>query len=333
MSHSKKVYILIAISVVTIAIASKYNARQFATQKSPGIIATTTPRTVRVNGSTNYVKPLTPTPSKEATTKVKTTKPAIPPVPQITAESYLVGNLDTGEVYVTKSPDRIVAIASISKLITSLTLEDMFSSGSIQRDAQITITKDMLKPEGEEGHLVAGESYLPSELMYPLILESSNDVAELFATSSGYNNFISSMKEKVKSLGMTKTSFGDASGLSSKNISSANDLFVLAQYLYKNKQDLLQLSRTPNYSLASTTEHAAHIYKNTNPFVGDPHYIGGKTGRTDAAKEAMLSLFNYTVGSSTYPIAVIVLRSEFNSRQFDAALLFEQFLGKVEGAH
>ncbi|MDB5259020.1 MAG: D-alanyl-D-alanine carboxypeptidase [Candidatus Taylorbacteria bacterium] len=255
------------------------------------------------------------------------------PIPQITAESYLIGDLNTGEVFVSKSPEAVVPIASISKLITLLTAEDMNSQGILRDDDLVTITEKMLEPIGTEGNLAVGEVYAAKELRYPLLLESSNDAADALAEASGYDHFITSMKIKANEIGMTHTSFEDPSGLSDQNISNAQDLFALARYLYKNEPKILELSRTPTADLASTTARMAHHYANTNPFVGDPHYIGGKTGRTAAAKESMLSLFNYEVGSKTYPIVVIVLRSDYNSRQIDSSLLFEQFFMKVEGAH
>jgi D-alanyl-D-alanine carboxypeptidase len=332
---STKVYSLAILSLLIIASALIYHARQFAIKE--GIPKVSLQPTT--SGGNKYtdpnIKPLVTQSGAQASatsSPKKAVAPAPPAVPVVTAESYLIGNLDSGEVYVSKSPDKITPIASISKLVTALTLEDMYSSGVLNHDSRITITDKMLEPDGTEGRLAVGETFTSGELMYPLVLESSNDAAEAFAIVSGYDHFIFSMNQRVQNLGMKNSTFSDPSGLSEKNLSNAKDLFTLAVYLYKNKPELLQLTRTPTYTLASTTEHSEHVFKNTNPFVGDPHYIGGKTGRTIPAKETMLSLFNYTVGSSTYPVAIIVLRSDFNSRQYDASLLFEQFLEKIDGA-
>ena len=61
----------------------------------------------------------------------------------------------------------------------------------------------------------------------------------------------------------------------------------------------------------------------------DPNFLGGKTGRTNIAKESMISIFKYTYDNVSYPIAVIVLRSNFQVREIDSSVLFEQFLQKV----
>jgi hypothetical protein len=81
--------------------------------------------------------------------------------------------------------------------------------------------------------------------------------------------------------------------------------------------------------LASTTEHGGHIFHTINPFPGDPHFIGGKTGRTIEARESMISLFSYPQGGKIYPIAIIVLRSDWSTREIDSGILFEQAVVKI----
>ena len=62
--------------------------------------------------------------------------------------------------------------------------------------------------------------------------------------------------------------------------------------------------------MATTTLHDGHDFVNIDPFAYDPHYIGGKTGRSDQAGETMLSLFNLPSASgATVPVAIIVLHS------------------------
>ncbi len=242
----------------------------------------------------------------------------------ISAESYILGNLDSGVIYIKSNENKVFPIASISKLIVALV-----AIHNIDVNKKITINEDMLKAYGNAGNLVVGEVYTIRELLYPLLLESSNDAAEAIAQSftGGYNSFLYQMNSFVNELGMNSTSFKDASGLSSGNISNASDLFILSRYIYNNEKDLLALTKNYTVSLASTTEHAGHTYKAIDPFVLDPNFIGGKTGRTIEAKESMLSLFNYSLNSSMkLPISVIVLRSDFSSREIDTSILFEQFM-------
>lgn len=259
-----------------------------------------------------------------------TTSPVVKkpvPKPEVSADSYIVGNLVTGKIYFSLAPDKAMPIASVSKLMTAF-----IASEIVPTSTPIKITEKMLEPEGTTGNLRVGETYSFNEIMYPMLLESSNDAAQAIAISTGYDKFISPMDAVAQEIGMTKTIFSDPSGLSEGNISTARDLFSFARYLYTHDSGILAITRLAHFDLATSTEHDGHSYTNTNPFVGDPRFIGGKTGRTDAARETMLSLFNSTVenpethASTTYPIAVIILHSDFGVREQDTTFLLNKFI-------
>lgn len=257
--------------------------------------------------------------------KAAAPKPIATTPPVVSAEAYLVKNLVTGQVYSSYNIRKVFPIASLTKIITAIVAME-----NMPADKKVLITKEILDSGyGEAGNLKEGDIFTVSELLYPLLLVSSNDAAEALAVSYGYSVFIAKMNAFASGLGMSATSFRDASGISSGNISNASDLFLLAQYLYLKDKPLLALTRTKTMTLASTTEHAAHTFNTINPFPFDPNFLGGKTGRTNEAKESMISLFRYTQGETSYPIAVIVLRSDFKIREIDSSMLFIQFLKKI----
>lgn len=245
----------------------------------------------------------------------------------ITAESYIVGNLQTGELYLKNNTEKIFPIASLSKLFTALAVVHF-----LDKENKITINKSMLDTFGDAGHLIEGEKYTNEELLYPLLLESSNDAAEAFAQSFGYDKFIDLMNSLAKEIGMDSTSFKDASGLSPSNVSNSNDLFILARYIYNNEKKLLDITKQKEMILATTTDHGYHQFISINPFVPYEPFIGGKTGRTNEAKESMISLFNYrvnTISSSTIPVAVVILRSDFGEREIDTEKILEKLDTKI----
>ncbi len=244
--------------------------------------------------------------------------------PYITAESYLVANLETGERYLQYNPSKVFPIASVSKLYTSLVVKHI-----LDPNISIAITQPMLDAYGDSGGLKLDERYNIGELLHSLLLVSSNDAAEAFAYSYGYDKFIESMNAFAQEIGMSNTSFKDPSGLSSGNISNANDLFILAKYLYRSEPDILRISRVQQIDIATTTTHGSNSLININPFVTYPEFIGGKTGRTNEAKEAMVTLFDKKIGNKRYPIAVIILRSDFGEREINTEKLLGQFIDKV----
>jgi D-alanyl-D-alanine carboxypeptidase len=247
------------------------------------------------------------------------------PKPEITAEEYLVGNIETGSIYLSKNPNKVFPIASISKLITAVMAKNILNSTST-----VIITNKMLEPYGDAGKLVIGEKYTIDELLYPLLLESSNDAAEAIAESYGYEDFMEKMNSIANELGMVSTSFKDPIGLSYENISNANDLFTLVKYAYYNQRPIFDITKKIDMTLSSTTDHIEHNYKNINPLASDPNFIGGKTGRTTEARESMISIFEYKIDNKAYPIAVIVLRSDFGERENDTRVLMRKLASKID---
>ena len=190
-----------------------------------------------------------------------------------------------------------------------------------------------------------GEKFTLHDLLYAMLLQSNDNIAEGIAmaysspatyisapagTSPSETFFIQKMNALSASLGLTQTHFQDASGLAAGNVSDAKDLFSFARYLYANQQSLLGITTTYSYPVATTTDHLGHDFINIDPFVGDPHYVGGKTGRTDLAGETMLSIFDYKQNGIDYPIVVIVLHSDLSERQNDSSKLYLQAIDLIE---
>lgn len=291
------------------------------------------------NQPSSRAKAPSPTTAPVATTST-VVEPSAPTAPPdiITADSYLVGNLATGEVYFEKDPAAVRPIASISKLFTALIVTRHISDG-----APILIASSSVTDSEQPVDVRAGEVYSAHDLLTAMLLVSSNDAATAFADNyasttgaqpadASRADFVSLMNAAAYSLGLSSTRFQDPSGLSSGNISSADDLFTLARYLYKNQPGILTITKTPEFDIATTTDHGAHDFVNIDPFVYDPHYFGGKTGNTSAAGETMLSLFNLPAqNGTTVPIAIIVLHSNPDERQIDSSILVSRALGVIGG--
>lgn len=249
--------------------------------------------------------------------------PAVPK-PHITAEAYLVGNLDTGEIYLKHNTKEIFPIASVSKLYTALVVHHLFNL-----EDRITITEPMLIPYGSAGDLKVGDRLLPNELLHALLLESSNDAAEAFALSFEYEKFMEQMNAFAREIGMSNTSFEDPSGLSPLNVSNADDLFILSKYLYKSEKDILDISKTTDKTLDGDQYKMSNHFTNIHPYAGRGDFMGGKTGRTSEAKESMITMLKYDSDGVEYPIVLIVLRSDFGERKTNTDKLLVMLSKKI----
>jgi len=233
----------------------------------------------------------------------------------VTALAYLVGNVETGQVYLSKNPSQVLPVASMSKLVTAFAVTDMFSQSKF-----VEITKENTNVASDTSNLAPGEKFTIGELLFPLLLSSSNVAAEALASSSDRIKFLEQMSSYAWEIGMPSSSFGDPSGLTPHNAASAHDLFALARYLYKSRPDILAITRMPIAAAATTSDHGAHIFHNIHPFVRETNFIGGKTGYTDAAGDTMLTIVNL----NGKKIAVVVLGSNRGMRAADTRWLIDQ---------
>lgn len=255
--------------------------------------------------------------TKKETTKTSVTNnvKAPPNTSGIMANAYVVGNVQTGEIYITHNQSRVLPVASMSKLVTAFV-----STNELPQDMVIEISKEASSVPPDQSFLKEGERFTAKELLQPLLLSSSNVAAEALSSSMDRVEFLELMTGYSWEIGMPSTFFADPSGVSPQNVASALDLFALAKYLYRSRPDILELTRTTGTDTATTTEHGSHTFNSTHPFAGDPRFIGGKTGRTPEAGDTMLTILKI----KDQPIAIVVLGSSYKGREGDTKLLIEK---------
>ncbi len=222
------------------------------------------------------------------------------PFPKISAKYFLVGDIETGQIIVSKDESKSVPIASLTKLMTSVVADE-----NIGLQQETAISNTAVDTYGKQGKLNRGEVYKVEELLYPLLLESSNDAAEAIAEYDNHYSFMLDMNAKAKLLDMKETSFEDPSGLSKNNVSSANDLFKLVQYINKYRSYILDISKEKSYRIDKK------VWYSNSKFRNDKNYLGGKNGYTDEAGKTNIGIFSLPLeGEYGFrKIVIIVLNS------------------------
>lgn len=260
--------------------------------------------------------------SEEPATTSAPTRPSMRVALGVTARAFLVGNVRTGDIYLSYNSFAVMPVASMSKLVTAFVATDLISSTST-----IEVTEESLQAPPDRSNLTAHERFTLDEALRPLLLSSSNIMAESIASSSDRAGFMESMKSYAWEVGMPNSNFADPSGVSPHNVASARDLFGLAKYLMYYRPDILSLTRTGTTTVATTTDHGYHDFVSTHPLVSDARFIGGKTGRTPEAGETMLTIMKIAGD----PIAVVVLGCDYGARERDTRILLDkavQMIGK-----
>jgi len=213
---------------------------------------------------------------------------AITEFPEISAKSYLVADLDSGFVFAEKDSQKQLPIASITKLMTAIVVSE-----NVDLRKAILVEKKMLEAYGSTKGLDAGKSFRVVELFYPLLIESSNDAAEVLSYFLGKEKTIKLMDEKAKSILMERTNFVDPSGFDLKNVSTAQDLFYLARYVLNNRPLLFEIGKGKEVKSFGEIKFDVKKLWNKNVFIDDPNFIGGKTGFLKEAGQTSLFIFRF----------------------------------------
>lgn len=227
-------------------------------------------------------------------------------VPKTSAQSYLVADLDSGFVFAEKDSKKQLPLASITKLMTATVVAE-----NIGFTDPILVREEMLEAYGSTDGLEQGKWFKVVELLYPLLIESSNDAAEVLSYFLGREKTIGLMNEKTRAILMKNTEFVDPSGFDPKNVSTAQDLFYLARYVLNNRFPFLRISKGEEiYSFGSVDFEIENLW-NKNIFIEDPTFVGGKTGYVSASKNTALFIFRLTAeDGKERDIAIILLGSE-----------------------
>jgi len=223
-------------------------------------------------------------------------------IPQLSANVYLVIDLKNNFVFLEKNKNQSLPIASITKLVTALTvLNHTFLEYNIAVPKEALVYTSLPR-------LKAGQKISVFDLLALLLTESSNEAGITLANYLGMGKTIEWMNSIAKSIGMSNTHFVDANGSSPENISTAVDLYQLARYLYFNRSFILKMTK----GIFDNSYYGRPVYQleNLNFFAADSSFIGGKVGKTDASRETMLAVFDIPFNSTTRPIVFIALDSE-----------------------
>ena len=240
-----------------------------------------------------------------------------PKIPELDTPHYLIADVESSTVLASSELGDIASIASLTKLMTALVAAE-----NINLDTSISVTQptfvQSLIPRLRDSTKVSMYS-----LLQLLLVESSNEAAQVIADEIGREEFVVLMNQKAETLGLTGTHFADPAGLSADNTSNLRDLLGLTQYIYNNRQFIIELTADQNLPTAYVSGEFGTL-SNFNKVAGLDNFIGGKVGETHAAGQTSITLHKLKVKGVERVIAVILLGSD--SRNADV----KELLGYAE---
>lgn len=226
----------------------------------------------------------------------------------INADAAILVEADTGKIVYKEHEDKLLGIASMTKMMTEYLVLEAIHEGRIKWDQTYKVSEKVYQLANAPGlsnvPLQAGREYSVRELYDAMVIKSGNGAAialsEVVAGSEG--EFVKQMNAKAKELGFEHYQFVNSSGLSNydmlgmfpegtdvndENMVSAEDIATLAFYLIRDYTEVLETSGLPSKVFRPGTDEEL-LMKNTNGLLKGKSYDyegadGLKTGTTPFA--------------------------------------------------
>src|SRR3989454_9162045 len=148
--------------------------------------------------------------------------------PALKSQAALVVDQQSGEILLGKNMESKLPIASLTKLMPAV------AAGHAERapDEPVTTSKaDVDRLRAPHSRLQVGITLTRDELLHLALMASENRAASAITSSypGGKDSCVLAMNLKAQLLGMSGTRFEDGTGLSGRNVSTAQDLAKLVQ--------------------------------------------------------------------------------------------------------
>lgn len=225
----------------------------------------------------------------------------------INADAAILVDAETGKILYQKNADKVLGIASMTKMMTEYLLLEAVEKGKVKWDQEYAVSEYVWKVSQDRAlsnvPLRRDGKYNIRELYEAMAIYSANGatiaIAETIAGSE--TNFVKMMNEKAAELGLKDYKFVNSSGLNNRdlkgsppaggpeeeNVMSARDTAILAKELINRFPEVLETASTPRKTFREGTDDEIKM-ENWNWMLPELVYgyegaDGLKTGTTDFA--------------------------------------------------
>lgn len=221
----------------------------------------------------------------------------------------LIGDANSGALFIAENIDEALPIASISKLMTFFLVKEKIAEGKFKLEDKVKVSVTASSEEGSSLDLKAGEEISVKDLLDGLMIVSGNDAAVALAELVGEteSKFVTMMNDKASELGLKNATFTNASGLTKNgqdNKMSTRDIFTLSKNIIEKYPEVLEYAKT------TVLEQPSRNFKkeSTIPLVGEVEGVDGlKTGHTDEAGYCLVSTMKIKKGESEFRIISVLM--------------------------
>lgn len=257
------------------------------------------------------------------------------------AEAALILDGKTGKILFEKNADKVLGIASMSKMMTEYLVLEAIHDGKISWDQNVKINEyvhNLSKAASLSNvGLTQGEDYTVKELYQAMAVHSGNAATVALAEVVGGSEekFVGLMNKKSKELGMKDYKFVNSSGLNNsdlmgnhpagsadeENVMTAHDVGILAYRLINDYPEVLDYAKIPRLKFRDGKE-----YPNFNWMLPGLVYEykgvdGLKTGSTEFAGYAHTG----TVMRDGQRYITVVMKSTSKGERFEDSIRLMEY--------
>src|SRR5271166_4920535 len=217
--------------------------------------------------------------------------PNTAPVPNdISAEAWLVADLDSGAIIAARDPHGRHRPASIIKVLVA-----MASINALPLNKSVEGTADDAAAEGTKVGVEDGGVFTVNQLLHGLLMHSGNDAAHALAMQlGGMQQALEKINVLAAKLGGRDTRVVTPSGLDGPGMStSAYDIGLFYRYAWQNPT-FADIVATRTFDFPGHGDHPGYELENDNQLLYKyPGALGGKTGYTDDAGQTFVGAANH----------------------------------------
>ncbi|WP_166909298.1 D-alanyl-D-alanine carboxypeptidase family protein [Mycobacterium sp. DL440] len=218
------------------------------------------------------------------------TAPGTPPLPNdVSAESWVVADLDSGDIIAARDPHGRHRPASIIKVLVATA-----ALNELNLNKLVAGTQDDANSEGTRVGVGPGGQYTINDLLHGLLMHSGNDAAHALAVQlGGMDPALQKLNILAGKLGGRDTRAATPSGLDGPGMStSAYDIGLFYRYAWQNPA-FANIVATQNYDFPGRDGNPSYPVENDNKLLYNyPGAMGGKTGYTDDAGQTFVGAAN-----------------------------------------
>lgn len=156
--------------------------------------------------------------------------------PQLAAKSWLLIEMGSGQTLAAEKPNQRLEPASLTKLMTAYLSFSALRQKTLNLQQKLPVSEKAWRMGGSKMFVKVGDTVAVDDLIKGMIVQSGNDACIVLAEgiAGSEQAFVDQMNREARRLGMTATSFRNATGMPDPaHYTTAHDLARLAGALIR----------------------------------------------------------------------------------------------------